>query len=116
MKSYAETKSTYVYNWPNIIYNLKHRLGTVNERKEWDLAARSWVTCACGNLCNAIPRSAFDGQPVDGELYHLGKIFYEYINKACFPPSPSFHEYYARKAANTMQVIEKRSAELLLGK
>lgn len=36
--------------------------------------AESWVTCACGNLCDKIPRLK-SGCPVDDELNGLGMDF-----------------------------------------
>ncbi len=48
---------------------------------EWEQAsslACSWTTCACGHLCDAIPRSKAGGnRPVDGTLSFLGQQFYD---------------------------------------
>lgn len=43
-------------------------------------ASASWVTCACGNQCDIIPRDD-DGSPLDDELYHLGCNFAHLIER-----------------------------------
>ena len=63
--------------------------------------AQSWTTCACGNMCDIIPRDEW-GAPLDDELRTLGVLFPTYIHG---------EQYDA--AINTLDKIEKRSATLI---
>lgn len=102
------------------------------ELKNMERAAGNWVTCACGNQCDIIPRknwkSADDdfGQPDDPELYRLGMQFYQIIQKLCSRARlDSFNEktrmyeqsyaieHYAFSAMETLKLIEKRSMEVI---
>jgi len=70
-----------------------------------DLAylASDWPTCACGNLCDAIPRR--DGQlhePADLRLRGLGSSFYYAVESEDW-----------NQATDLLQKIEARSVELL---
>lgn len=40
--------------------------------------AKDWITCATGNQCAIIPRSAI-GRPEDVELEDLGMMFYQTV-------------------------------------
>lgn len=60
----------------------------------------NWVTCACGNQCNSIPR--INGTPVDEELRNLGLYFHEAVE-----------ECDKTKALSILDQIEKRSAYLI---
>jgi hypothetical protein len=42
--------------------------------------ANSWVTCACGQVCSALPKASW-GQPMDDELRQLGSSFDKHIRK-----------------------------------
>jgi len=63
--------------------------------------ANSWVTCACGQACKALPRRE-NGSPLDPQLHGLGKFFSDYIE---------LFEY--EKAKEILQRIETRTCELL---
>ena len=105
-KSYAETKSDYVYNWPNIIHNIKHGFYTESEKQEWVKAAHSWVTCACGSQCESLSRG-LEGEPLDGRLNFHGNCFFREIHA-------SFSDIaYCDQALETLSLIEKRATELL---
>ena len=72
----------------------------------WELnRARSlsgdWITCACGNQCDVIPRYE-SGCPIDEELYHLGLRFHSCIAKENY----SF-------AIHLLSEIEARSTYLI---
>jgi hypothetical protein len=64
--------------------------------------AQSWVTCACGNQCIAIPRSALTGMPNDDELQILGSDFFDDIRRG-----------HWRSAKSILAAIEARSAALI---
>jgi hypothetical protein len=63
--------------------------------------AMGWATCACGNQCAVIPRNEV-GEPIDGELYHLGLEFFEDIQSKNW-----------KKSKETLEMIECRSSEII---
>lgn len=103
----------YIYNWPNILYNIEHNLFTREEAHEWFEASGSWITCACGNLCDAIERDPKTGAPADLELGTLGREFHRYIARTL-----EERNHYARRrlvalSRTTLTSIEGRAEELL---
>lgn len=98
MTTYAETKGEAPFDW-NAFLNQE----TITE-EEWKEAfnlAANWVTCACGNLCDAIPRDKYDF-PKDQILIELGV---EFAGDICDKDISS--------AKITLQRIEERSAQVL---
>lgn len=68
MKTFSETSGRKAFDWNDFLNKSK----ITNE--EWKKAkedASSWVTCACGNQCDIIPRNN-NGRPVDSILSNLG--------------------------------------------
>lgn len=65
MKTYAELNETEPFNWFEAL-NAKDI-----DWVELGNKASSWVTCACGNQCDIIPRK-YNGQPADTILAALG--------------------------------------------
>jgi hypothetical protein len=100
-KTYAERRSRKMINWNDVIENRIN--GTSDHYTTHDLAqyAGSWVTCACGNQCEIIPRNG-DGSPQDEELSDLGIDFSTYIGA---------EEW--RLAKVTLSRIEARSKVLI---
>ena len=97
MNTYAEAKARPPFNWNAF-------LATEQSGTEWAIAgklAASWVTCACGNQCAALPRDS-GGQPQDLVLRRLGMQFMEAIDTA-----------ERDKARYILAQIEARSAVLL---
>lgn len=41
--------------------------------------SNNWITCACGQLCNSLPRQENSNAPIDPILNHLGLDFMENI-------------------------------------
>lgn len=69
--------------------------------------SQSWVTCACGNACNIIPRNGpndtdEDHSPKDYQLRELGIKFYRDIKRQDW-----------ETAKNTLDAIEQRSTLLI---
>ena len=64
--------------------------------------AGSWVTCACGQLCSALPKDGTSERPSDYMLYRLGETFSIDIDNK---------DWY--KAKQTLDKIESRSTLLL---
>jgi len=63
-----------------------------------------WVTCACGNQCELVPRDT-DGAPFDSLLHRLGQEFPRRIS-----------DFEIIEAEFTLRKIEKRSIEVLRAK
>jgi len=83
--------------------------------KEYEGKAGSWVTCACGNQCNIIPRDN-GGEPEDGKLTELGFDFYGCIKqtrRALEYKDQISYEAAIKKAKGILLNIEKRSTELI---
>lgn len=98
MKTFAETRGKSPFNW----YEFLNQTTITDE--EWEDAhklSKSWVTCACGNLCDAIPRDVA-GCPKDSDLFSLGCEF----NDAIYVRDKDL-------ALHRLDQIEKRSAEIL---
>lgn len=98
MKTYSESKGEEPFNW-NEFLNKEN----ITE-EEWDNAeslADSWVTCACGNQCDVIPRDYF-GEPKDWELFKLGNNFAKAIESKNI-----------NSAKEILKDIEERSAYLI---
>lgn len=97
MKTYSETCHIAPFDWnaalqdPSVFTD-----GFLKEKAE------SWVTCACGNQCDAIPRHENSGQPIDHRLAVLGRAFAGDVE---------YHDW--QNARKTLRKIEERSKELL---
>ena len=61
-----------------------------------------WVTCACGQLCDALPKGEHANAPLDNELGDLGVVFCSEINVKDWD-----------EAKTTLDKIEKRTIFLL---
>lgn len=94
--TYAESIGEKPFDWWDALNNPE-------KYKDVDLLDLSgeWVTCACGNQCDVIPRSE-DGQPVDNELLDLGYRFHNHIKDQSWD--------YAKVI---LSQIEERSAFLI---
>ena len=102
MKTYAESKNKLPFNWNLFLKNArKGRTTEIEEENALSLAG-TWVTCACGNQCDAIPRT-MTGMPLDSTLIRLGADFTCYIQDKEW-------EY----ATEILSNIEARSSELLI--
>jgi hypothetical protein len=99
MKNYAETKGERAFDWNALLENPPEYLSNKHNRA-CDLSSE-WVTCACGNLCDIIPRSPL-GCPIDEQLESLGVNFYYAVKEGDF-----------MGAKEILAKIEKRSEELI---
>lgn len=98
MITYAESKGHEPFNW-NEFLNKEN----ITE-EEWTnayLLSKEWVTCACGNQCDVIPRND-DGTPKDWRLTSLGCLFFRFIKLK-----------RADDAKQILKAIEKRSTYLI---
>ncbi len=108
--TYAEYNGKAPFNWVAFLNKKKY---TEAELDEADRLASGWVTCACGNLCAALPRSS-GGVPADRDLQVLGDVFSTKISRL----KEAFHcggvlQWPQRAALEVLAKIESRSEELL---
>jgi hypothetical protein len=85
---------------------------------EAEKLASNWVSCACGQLCKALPRGVYDNpnEPKDPELSELGYNFHGEIEDARYfekANDPEAVEYHLAKAKEILIKIEQRTTELL---
>jgi len=109
-RAYLHQKThTQKIRWSPGYYNLEERY-QLSAQVLSELSG-DWVTCACGNLCDAIPRrddnagwgrSGLKGEPVDFRLAHMGLQFSYQVRT----------EQYAL-AISTLREIEERAVEIL---
>lgn len=96
MITYAETKHNKEFDWYKALR--KATKGQLDHFEINDLKklASNWITCACGNLCAAIPRN-IQGEPIDDDLQILGSAFYNKVNAELWDDAIEvLHEIEAR--------------------
>ena len=98
MQTYAESKAENPFDW-NEFLNKKHI--SKREWKEAEVLSSNWVTCACGNQCDIIPRE-FGGNPKDLQLACFGLDFNFQIKQRDI-----------EEAKDTLRLIEERSAQVI---
>jgi hypothetical protein len=100
MKTYAETQGQESFDWNKFLENPPKK-GSPEHLDACDLA-EAWITCACGNLCDIIPRCPLRGRPIDDYLERLGISFNNNIQDARYDC-----------AKEILAGIENRSAEII---
>lgn len=104
-KTYAESRGERPFNWNWFLRRVRFGLVTQRQIDKADVLARQWVTCACGNLCERLPRydsTHGPGRPRDDILFDLGLTFLQNVLDRDWA-----------KATATLRRIEARSAVLL---
>lgn len=96
---YCELRNVAPFNWEKALNNPPPRSSC--EHKKLSNLAYSWVTCACGNQCEQLPRD-MDGVPLDYTLESLGMDF-----------AVAVETYEFDTALTIMDNIEKRVGEIL---
>lgn len=92
-------------NWISTLENLiEYPEVTEEEVRNLTSLAAAWPTCACGELCKALPRNQYTDAPEDFTLYRLGCHFSSLIR---------LQEWKA--AVGVFHHIEARTFELLKG-
>lgn len=87
--------------WLERLEHVRDYAATPAEHEMLRRLAEQWPTCACGELCEALPRDC-SGAPVDYPLKVLGGNFYTEIKEGQWVEAlATFHE------------IESRTAEIL---
>lgn len=97
MKTYSESQNKKPFDWNKVL----SAEPTEEQWEEMRGLAQNWITCACGNQCDIIPRRK-NGRPKDIELFWLGLDFLYYISM-----------YDLKSAKQTLSKIEERSAYLI---
>lgn len=98
MRTYAESKGKKPFNWFEF---LERKDITDSEWVDAYTLSTNWITCACGNQCDVIPRD-WVGAPIDSYLRVLGNDFTDYMKSRD-----------QLSAMETLHLIEKRSIELI---
>lgn len=104
----------WIYDWPQIIRDLQADAYTAAGKRDVLNAASSWIVCACGNLCDEIPRAG-SGRPLDDDLFNAGIDFSDAIRKMCRSATVHEREIHAINARYYLFRINRREAELLEG-
>lgn len=89
------------FNWYTELENAIKEEPTEQKYAELKAMSRNWVTCACGQLCKALPRRACGG-PQDQALFNYGTLFVIRILDREFG-----------LALDTLNLIEKQTIYLL---
>lgn len=115
MKTYAEAAGKKPFDW-NAALRILYSEMTHDKIDEMAMFAGNWVTCACGNQCEIIPRIWSSAIPKDRLLAILGMRFYDCIHGM----QMSFHvankanfNRFRRSAIVCLAKIEARSAEII---
>ncbi len=92
---------------------------TPKETEDAFFLSGSWVTCACGNQCDVIPRD-FKGEPEDCALHELGMVFYRHIRGMNIITRDDREDHvgltfeqHRVKAIATLRLIESRAQFLI---
>lgn len=114
MKTYAEKEGEKPINW-NKVLSVPYNQMTAGRLITMANLSASWVTCACGNQCEIIPRSK-DGVPGDFKLRSLGVNFMGQIlmmKQWYAEKNEGIFEEFRSRAIEILHEIELRSAELI---
>lgn len=91
MTTYAETKGCAPFDWNKALEDAIAMPPSYDQWMEMVSLAKEWVTCACGNLCAALPRE-FNGAPEDYTLDHLGRQFSTSVTNRQWPAAKQILE------------------------
>jgi len=110
MRTYAKANLKDEFDWNAFLHQ---ELFTEEELYNAFELADKWITCACGNQCEIIPRNEY-GMPIDVDLMILGRKFNDAIRSmwdACMDrQSLEDRIVYAKMI---LLQIEVRSQELI---
>jgi|SRR6185437_10517233 len=109
MKTYAETQGKAPLDWNAFLAKESYTYDQLTDARN---RASSWVTCACGNQCDIIPRD-LDGAPIDAALDDLGSSFYNAICDMRLYLYNKYFEEFRQKAISALHAIEFRSQEII---
>lgn len=101
MTTYTERRGMAPFDWNRYLHRAINLEACSMAHRMAESYASDWVTCACGNACESIPRD-HTGAPIDPELMSLGLGFYSAISLGHY-----------ENAKEILKRIEKRSAEII---
>lgn len=102
-KIYDETVNQVAFDWNKFLEEATQRHPNSDEHDRVTYLAESWMTCACGNQCAIIPRSAKNGSPNDAELCELGYQFYKSIQRGDWVEAKQYLKDIEARAIEVMQ-------------
>ena len=112
---YSKDNPDAVKDWAKAL-NLPFKEATKEGVTKLVDAAMDWSICACGNLCDLMPRYT-DGTPIDYTLGLLGVKFGSSVrgmhNTVEQIEDRYEYEYYRKRAIETHRSIELRATEIL---
>ena len=111
--TYSERRGKAPFDWHEFLNRKSYSRKELNEAVELSV---SWITCACGNQCDVIPRD-YDGKPFDDKLERLGFNFYmkikEIRNVTIVGNFENIENNLKNDALKLLMNIERRSATLI---
>ena len=112
-------RDEWVFNWFKALEKKIDDPSPSDSDEELYKRSSHWATCACGNMCDVIPRTS-GGQPVDDELENLGTLFNRQVEdaidknvKGSEDPDFTGDRHSWRVARMIFERIEIRSFEIL---
>lgn len=116
-KTFAETQDQPPFDWRQWLLKAIDYTPRSADYDEKLTLAKSWVTCACGNLCAIIPRErgtsgGTDGRPIDETLSDLGIRFFGAIADLNFERALKTLDAIEKQAENLIQIELKKRNEL----
>lgn len=115
MNTYAESKNMKTINWNGVLNALSKDNLNSKQIKYFAEKSADWVTCACGNQCDVIPRTD-DGEPYDDELDDLGVEFcmlWQRVGLFTYAKQTDKIKRTVKELMITLDLIEQRSIFLL---
>ncbi len=116
-KTYSEASGEEPFNWNIALAKHCREINLEDSNKLKELAS-SWVTCACGNQCDVIPRYGDTGRPKDERLSILGERFH---HRAIYPMCREIEhsnfetaDRYRLIAIDILKEIEERSLGIII--
>jgi len=110
---YSKGNPNAIKDWAKAL-NLPYDKATEGEVAKLKEAAIDWSICACGNLCDLIPRGII-GEPIDNILYLLGAKFCSSVRGMhnTVEQDEAYYEYHRTRAIERHKKIKERATEIL---
>ncbi len=111
-QSYSSACKLRPFNWNRFLNRKRYNELALDKAVD---RSGNWVTCACGNQCNSLPRD-WAGVPADNTLRLLGATFCDdicHMSDRFTGGDEAGLNKYRKKALITLSRIEARSNTLL---
>ncbi len=103
-----ESRQNLAFDWRAF---LKQPFISVGEWEDAEALAGNWVTCACGNQCDIIPRQFPTGAPIDSQLAILGIKFQDAIKAGHSNHALQILDQIEARSIYLIQIIEDFNAQ-----